>query len=499
MVRATSVANPAKYVDQTISITTNSNPVASIKASARSVTVYKYRSVELTMTTTLKDKTIASTYSKTKCVSSDDGIATVSLSGDTLTISGESAGKCTVYITATDGSGVKAAIPVVVNQPVENIAASAPSDRVVQGKGVTLSVEVKPANATNKKVRFTINCPGARKPKDCGVSIDAKGNFKASKTAYIGTYQVVVSSTDESPINHVVFISVVSATEGVSALTLSSSCTRIFRVTNGFGAPTTAKIYATTTGGRSDSNDYLSVTSSNPDIATVSKDSTGVYTVSATGNATGTVVITALTTDGTNIKKSLKLTVANPATGLTLGLPAGRSQVLGYGRKVQLLPTFITGSGAIDKTAKQLRWSSSNSFKAPVSPSGVVTGNCAKWTNQADSQVVITARTTDGSGVKASYTILLNPEIAGIYSYFNSSAHTITVYPYLSSRSTGSNYYYSFTYSASGNAEPSISSGRDDDGYFIYTVVFFKKGIFNMTITTNDGSGKKTKQKIYVY
>lgn len=178
VVRATSVANPAKYVDQTISITTNSNPVASIKASARSVTVYKYRSVELTMTTTLKDKTIASTYSKTKCVSSDDGIATVSLSGDTLTISGESAGKCTVYITATDGSGVKAAIPVVVNQPVENIAASAPSDRVVQGKGVTLSVKVTPANATNKKVRFTINCPGARKPEDCGVSIDAKGNLK---------------------------------------------------------------------------------------------------------------------------------------------------------------------------------------------------------------------------------------------------------------------------------------------------------------------------------
>ncbi len=123
-------------------------------------------------------------------------------------------------------------------------------------------------------------------------------------------------------------------------------------------------------------NQILTYTSSNAEIATVS--STGKITAVNLGSA----VITVKTNDGSNVKKTCKVTVANSVTGITLDKT---DATVGMNKKLTLKAT-IAPSNAEDK---RITWKSSNPSIAAVSSAGVVTGKKA-------GTVTITATTVDG-------------------------------------------------------------------------------------------------------
>ena len=123
-------------------------------------------------------------------------------------------------------------------------------------------------------------------------------------------------------------------------------------------------------------NQILTYTSSNTEIATVS--STGKITAVSLGSAT----ITVKTNDGSNVKKTCKVTVANSVTGIKLDKT---SATVGVDKKITLKAT-IQPSNADDK---RITWKSSNASIASVTSAGVVTGKKA-------GTVTITATTVDG-------------------------------------------------------------------------------------------------------
>ncbi|MBO4813510.1 MAG: Ig-like domain-containing protein, partial [Muribaculaceae bacterium] len=133
----------------------------------------------------------------------------------------------------------------------------------------------------------------------------------------------------------------------------------------------------------------LSWTSSAPNVATV--DQAG----KVTAKALGTAVITATTTDGTNLSASCTVTVKG-ITSITLNKNSTSIYVGG----TETLTATITPSNVIIKT---LLWTSSNSNVASVDQAGKVTA-------KALGTAVITATTTDGTNLSASCTVNVVPE-----------------------------------------------------------------------------------------
>jgi phosphate transport system substrate-binding protein len=123
-------------------------------------------------------------------------------------------------------------------------------------------------------------------------------------------------------------------------------------------------------------NQILTYTSSNTDIATVS--STGKITAVDLGSAT----ITVKTNDGSNVKKTCKVTVANSVTGIKLNKT---SATVGVDKKLTLKATIQP----TDADDKRVSWKSSNPSIAAVTSAGVVTG-------KKTGTVTITATTVDG-------------------------------------------------------------------------------------------------------
>ncbi len=125
-------------------------------------------------------------------------------------------------------------------------------------------------------------------------------------------------------------------------------------------------------------------TSSNTAVATVS--STGVVI----SKANGTAVVTATTTDGTNLTATCNVTVSIPvlATGISLNQT---TLSFNSANKTATLIASVTPSNA---TNKSVTWTSSNSSVATVSDAGVVT-------SKANGAATITATTTDGTNLTA--------------------------------------------------------------------------------------------------
>ena len=125
-------------------------------------------------------------------------------------------------------------------------------------------------------------------------------------------------------------------------------------------------------------NKKLTWNSSNEAIATV--DENGLVT----GVASGNTVITATTTDGSNLSATCNILVPTLITGITLKTTESVAMT-----KTVILTATVTPSNA---TSKTVTWKSSNESIATVNSSGVVTGKAVGTAN-------ITATAIDGSGI----------------------------------------------------------------------------------------------------
>lgn len=419
----------------------------------------------------------------------DPAVAKVSASAtNMITISGVGAGKTNVYGTATDGSGVTLKIPVEVGVGVQSIVLEGGS-QLNAGKTITLKAKLNAGKAApaNKTLDWTVNPAGK------GVTVK-NGKVKADKTAS-GTYTITATATDGTNTAGSKQITIVSS--AISKISLSEKKVTLFRVANGLGAETSKTISVTVGGGTATNWD---VSSSAPGIVAVQKSGNGII-VSATGNGTGSATITVMANDGSNKKATCKVSVKNPASSLTLGVPGGRSYGVSRGKSVQLKATLGTDFGKLDSSAKKLKWTSSNPKAASVSPSGKVTANAASGA------VEITATATDGSGISASTVIYLVSDIAqikvkdavtgkyGSATLYEGGFTLIQPELYVTSivDKFGAFYMDDLTFAVSGNGI-GIQPAYDDYGNLAgYYVVANRKGTYTVTVSSTTGcSGKGT-------
>ena len=140
-------------------------------------------------------------------------------------------------------------------------------------------------------------------------------------------------------------------------------------------------------------NKSVAWTSSNEAVATV--DANGVVTAIAVGEA----VITATTTDGSNLSATCKVTVvATLAESITLNVTEASLKV---DETTTLTATVLPETA----TNKSVTWTSSNEAVATVDANGVVTAI-------ALGEAVITATTVDGSDLSASCKVTVVPVLA---------------------------------------------------------------------------------------
>ena len=314
-------------------------------------------------------------------------VATINQSTGLLTAQG--AGTVIVTAIAADGSGKKASIKVSVVQLPESISFTAASKQITMlaaGKSVTLKAEVGPAKTKNKTITWSITGD----PATTGVNVK-NGKVTATKTAQTGTYTVTAKSVNGRTVTQK--ISVVASS--ITKIALERKSVELFRVTGSQGLQTSTQIPIQLEGNNNPS--ALSVTSSAPGVA-IASISNNTLTVTATGKTTGKATITIAAVDGSGKKAVCTVNVKNPASKLSIGIPAGRTDALAKGKSMQLEPVFETEYGPV--TNKKLIWSSSNPSSVSVNAKGVVTAKTGYHGG-----AVITASMTDGSGLSASYIV----------------------------------------------------------------------------------------------
>ncbi|MGN0385638.1 MAG: S8 family serine peptidase [Lachnospiraceae bacterium] len=480
-IKATSPDGPAGTTSVTVSNPTN--PVTGITSKTKNVTVLAGKSFTVSdVKVTLKDNGTGSASSLT-WVSDNTGVATVALSGTNVVITGKTTGKAKITGTAKDGTGKSITLSVNVTQPVTGLTITG-SSIVSQGKSITLKADMS-AKATNAKLTWTVS------PADKGVTV-SNGKVTASRTATIGSYTITAKATDGSAASATRTVTVTAAQ--TTNLSVDKKSVDIFRVSNSYGASTSAKLTVTC-----DTANWTA-TSSNSDLVTVTKSGATV-TIKATGKATGSATVTIATTDGSNKKVTCKVNVKNPATKLYIAPTNGRSAYLAKGTSMKMGVYLITESGKVEASANKFTWSSSNPSAIKVDANGNVTGMSTSRTT-----ATIKAVATDGSGLSAEYVLCSCDKTKSIYltTYYGTryakSIKTDMGGAYaLYIRQIGQNYGscgYGYTAKSS---SPNLSVGVEytSSGY-VLVVGANKKGRYTVTISCNDGSTAKATYTIVV-
>ncbi len=392
--------------------------------------------------------------------SSSTKIVTVDKNGR---MKGVAPGTAIITATTVDG-GYQAQCKVTVIQPVTGVRINASSVTLALGKSKTLVANVFPSDATNKSVKWSssdskvvsITSKGVATAKAAGtatitvITVDGGFTSNCSFTVYVPVTGVKISATKvELPKGETRLItaSVLPASASNQGITWKSSNTSIATV-NEAGQITarskgTCNITATSKDGGYSATcvvtvlqlassvklNYSSITldvgktktltatltpstvtyktvkwkSSNTKVAKVS--SKGVITAVKAGTAT----ITCTSKDG-NAKTTCKITVTQPATGITL------SKTKLSVREGKLAAITATVKPA-DTTNSKVTWTSSDKKVATVDSSGVVKG-IKKGT------ATITAKTVSG-GKTATCKVTVIKSVTGVS--LNKTSMTINV------------------------------------------------------------------------
>ena len=225
-----------------------------------------------------------------------------------------------------------------------------------KGQTVTLSATVSPANAAVKNVEWSTSNSAV-------ATVNSSGKVTAVGA---GTAVITAASTDGSNKTATCKITVVQPATGIK---LNKTKYALLK----------GKTYKLS----------VALTPANSTIKKIkwSTSNSAVATVDGNGKVTakkkGTAVITATTTDGSNLSATCKITVKQPVTSLKLNKTKyNMTKGATYKLKVTVKPKNADN--------KAVTWSSSNKKVATVNSSGVVTA-------KKKGKVTITAKAKDGS------------------------------------------------------------------------------------------------------
>lgn len=463
------------------------NPVTSITAKNKNVTVnvgeaFTVQAADVTVTRKDKTKTNAAALF---WIPEDNSVVSVITRNGNIVITGKKAGKTKVIGIAGDGSGKSVAITVNVKQKPQavtsvTITGSGNVMCVRQGKSVKLTANVFPSTAANKKVNWSYS------PAREGITV-VNGVVKAAKNAKPCNITVTATAADGSGASANYVISIIEE-EKNTTLTVDKKSVDIFRTSNNKSAATSATVTVNC------SSPYWSATSSAPGLVSVT-GSGSKLTIKATGKGTGTATVTVATTDGTNKKATIKVTVKNPATNLMISPQSGRSSYVAKGTTLQLIPTFETASGKINADAKKLTWTSSNPSAVKVDNQGRVTGM-----SDRSYKVTITAKTNDGSNLVATYVVVSCDKVkkikVGYYKSYYMYQGNMDKEQLMELGTSGGT--CSYAVDVKSNKEGLTVGYTVSNGYPYITFAANKKGTYTVTVSCIDGSSAKATYKVVV-
>lgn len=413
------------------------------------------------------------TSQKVTWTTTNANVATVDSNG---WVTGYQQGTAVITATAADGSLKKASVTVKVGNSVQAIVITGPnmeaSSMVGVGRSITLVANIEPTTATIKTLKWESSNTSA-------ATVSATG-VVTGRVA--GTTWITATATDGS---------------GTTTLTpyrvdvVPSATSLNLYINPGVSPVTTAGVEVggavwidaqVTPVGAQNKCTYVS---SNTTVATV--DDTGLVT----GVSMGTATITVTTTDGTNLRKTLTVTVAKLISGITLSTNPVGINVLGSGKTLQLIATLTPA----DPSNKVCDWTSSNTNIATVSTNGLVT---ARAVTTAMS-VTITAKAKDGSGAFDTYDITVLPAATGIRIVRGSEAVT-DVYLAIGEEAILTPVIDPWT--ASQEVTWKISNPNIVNSFWVdsrgYNLRALSKGDTLITATAMDGSGKTASVWVHI-
>lgn len=302
-------------------------------------------------------------------------------------------GEATVTATATDGSGKKASVKVIVSTLARSVEITG-SHYVGAGCSIQLKAKVGDLDAKNKNVNWSSKYPDV-------ASVDKNG--KVTAVAKEGSTIITAEAADGSgaKAEHVVYVmrkkdkvDILSA-DGAVTITEKSGKKS---ATNDMSQNEAILLRADFSGGSAEKDGFakgVKWSTSDKKIATVAADTSG-NTATITFLKAGTVTITATANDGTGAKDScqIKVTNTNPKVVIT-----GPKQVA-CNKKI----TLSAGNTAVT-------WQSSDPSIATVNAKGQVKAK------EKPGNVIITATAKEGAAVNPNfdtYNIAVSPAVTGV-------------------------------------------------------------------------------------
>ena len=455
-----------------------------------------------------------------KWSSNKEEVATVNANG---VVTLHKAGKAVITALANDSSGKKATCTITVQQLADKVTING-SNVIGKSKSNTYKAVVEPADATNKKVTWSLwENDGAsswkevdsKRAKEIGVSINAgNGKLSTTKKAVEGVYRikaVTKDSTETAPTENFKDVTVKSGL--ITKFTVQPTAATIYRTTNVFGVITSTKVKVTPTGTVGADLTAYTVTSSDVKQSIVevtegskSADGSVELTVTATGKATGKVTITVKATDGSNKSAKCTIKVNNSASGIRIAPSGSKNECVAKGKTLQLKAVLETGNGTL--ADKKVDWAiftedgrqiTSQTDKELGTGMSISASGKVKAAKKATSGwYVVGAYARDGA-TKAMYLIhVANPikklELLGFYGkgitlFDANSAEASLIITDIPIEQGG--------YSVSSTNPAVMSVDIDPTGRYMRMAIG-KRGSATITIKAMDGGGKQTKYKIKV-
>ena len=465
-----------------------------------------YTSMELKAVQTRKDGTKAKDVPRWE--SKKNSIVTVSGSGSSITIKAVSKGKTKIVCYAGDGSGKKKEVEIEVRQAVKELEIKG-QDYIAKGAKTKLKTVAYPKNANNKKVTWELD---KQYP---GVSIDGKnGKVKVEKDAKVKTITVIAKAIDQGGAS-------ARKTFKIKAenVTIKTPATQTI-ATHAIGDLKTS----VTLDAYTDNEEIVSWKISDPKKAGISVKGNKA---TVTAIAPGKVTVTAYANDGSGKKDTVKLNVIIPASGLELCAPKNRmDNWLALGCNLKLTPVVGNAYGKPSNTKVEweyefIGYDEKQEKKTELSDAvqnkikenkyfykfkkGKITAVrqddyneqaklLQKETGAYNYEIVVTARTTDGSNISVKKLIKhveKNKEI-----HINSNKVEVS----LGGRNNNTiclDAEHDFKQICIKNSNPEVADVKIDAAKCVW-INGRSKGTTKVTFTTMDGTGLRTTLTIIV-
>jgi len=348
---------------------------------------------------------------------------------------------------------------------------------VGKGKKLKLIAEVKPSNAANRKLRWSVD--GTPE----GISVNASGVVTVKKNATVSSCVIRAVTTDGSNVAGSISIKITENTNPVTAVKVSA---KSVSVVNGISKE--IEVVTTHKDKSKGGAELLSWSCEDTAVATVSVTSDGKLKI--TGGKKGKTRIIGMAKDGSGKKVSIQVTTGVGISSISLS----GSSVLKAGKSTTI--TVLTVPA--DATNRKFDWS--------VTPAGVgVSVKNGKVTASKKAErrsYTITAMAKDGTGKSASITIKVTDDVMKSMTLAEKKVSLFRVAGEMHAatsktiavKTTGGN---AEAFSVSTN-KPELLSVTKSGGNIVLKTTGKGTGTATVTVKSTDGSNKKATCKVTV-